>query len=99
MAIESKDLVQADATIIAGILVLLTVSSIASISNAQLNKIILLVISAFATVAILPFAMSGFKIVDGNDLEGKRLFKAGVLYLIGVVFVIIGIRSWALFLS
>jgi hypothetical protein len=75
LELDGKDLLQIDATIITGILILLTLSNLAGSTGAARN------IAALVAVTILPFAVSATSIlfinqpyfIEGLAGEGRRL--------------------------
>lgn len=76
--IRGKDIIQADAAIIAGILILLTISSFSPFEFPNRSMFVSLIISAIAL-----FSISAISILDKNLARGKRFAKAGFYWLIG----------------
>ena len=76
--IRGKDIIQADAAIIAGILILLTISSFSPFEFPNRSMFVSLIIPAIAL-----FSISAISILDKNLARGKRFAKAGFFWLIG----------------
>lgn len=76
--IRGKDIIQADAAIIAGILILLTISSFSPFEFPNRSMFVSLIIPAIAL-----FSISTISILDKNLARGKRFAKAGFYWLIG----------------
>jgi hypothetical protein len=76
--IRGKDIIQADAAIIAGILILLTISSFSPFEFPNRSMFVSLIIPAIAL-----FSISAISISDKNLARGKRFAKAGFYWLIG----------------
>ena len=76
--IRGKDIIQADAAIIAGILILLTISSFSPFEFPNRSMFVSLIIPAIAL-----FSISAISILDKNLARGKRFAKAGFYWLIG----------------
>jgi hypothetical protein len=75
---RGKDIIQADAAIIAGILILLTISSFSPFEFPNRSMFISLIIPAIAL-----FSISAISILDKKLVSGKRFAKAGFYWLIG----------------
>jgi hypothetical protein len=76
--VRGKDIIQADAAIIAGILILLTISSFSPFEFPNRSMFISLIIPAIAL-----FSISAISILDKKLVSGKRFAKAGFYWLIG----------------
>jgi hypothetical protein len=76
--VRGKDIIQADAAIIAGILILLTISSFSPFEFPNRSMFISLIIPAIAL-----FSISAISILDKKLVLGKRFAKAGYYWLIG----------------
>jgi hypothetical protein len=76
--IKGKDIIQADAAIIAGILILLTISSFSPFEFPNRSMFVSLIIPAIAL-----FSISAISILDKKLARGKRFAKAGFYWLIG----------------
>jgi len=76
--IRGKDIIQADAAIIAGILILLTISSFSPFEFPNRSMFVSLIIPAIAL-----FSISAISILDKKLARGKRFAKAGFYWLIG----------------
>ena len=70
--IRGKDIIQADAAIIAGILILLTISSFSPFEFPNRSMFVSLIIPAIEL-----FSISAISILDKNLTRGKRFAKAG----------------------
>jgi uncharacterized membrane protein len=83
--ISGKDIIQTDAAIIAGILILLTISSFSPFEFPNRSMFVTLIVPAIAL-----FSISALSIIDKKLTTGKRFAKAGFYWLIGfVIFLII----------
>jgi hypothetical protein len=76
--IRGKDIIQTDAAIIAGILILLTISSFSPFEFPNRSMFVSLIIPAIAL-----FSISAISILDKRLARGKRFAKAGFYWLIG----------------
>jgi hypothetical protein len=76
--ISGKDIIQTDATIIAGILILLTISSFSPFEFPNRSMFVSLIIPAIAL-----FSVSALCIIEKKLIMGKRFAKAGFYWLIG----------------
>jgi hypothetical protein len=76
--IRGKDIIQTDAAIIAGILILLTISSFSPFVFPNRSMFVSLIIPAIAL-----FSISTITILDKKLARGKRFAKAGFYWLIG----------------
>jgi hypothetical protein len=76
--ISSKDIIQTDAAIIAGILILLTISSFSPFEFPNRSMFVSLIIPAIAL-----FSVSALCIIEKKLIIGKRFAKAGLYWLIG----------------
>ena len=76
--IRGKDIIQADAAIIAGILILLTISSFSPFEFPNRSMFVSLIIPAIAL-----FSISAISILDKKLVSGKRFAKIGFYWLIG----------------
>jgi hypothetical protein len=76
--IRGKDIIQTDAAIIAGILILLTISSFSPFEFPNRSMFVSLIIPAIAL-----FSISAISILDKKPARGKRFAKAGFYWLIG----------------
>ena len=76
--VRGKDIIQADAAIIAGILILLTISSFSPFEFPNRSMFVSLIIPAIAL-----FSISAISILDKKLVSGKRFAKAGFYWLIG----------------
>lgn len=83
MAIDDKDILQMDATIIAGALVLLTVSSIATGSPISQRVLI-----SIASVLIINFGLSAMSILWKNKRDHYILFALGALIVVMFIIMI-----------
>lgn len=70
--INGKDIIQTDAAIIAGILILLTISSFSPFEFPNRSMFVSLIIPAIAL-----FSVSALNIIDKKLVMGKRFAKAG----------------------
>lgn len=83
--IRGKDIIQTDAAIIAGILILLTISSFSPFEFPNRSMFVSLIIPAIAL-----FSISAISILDKKLARGKRFAKAGFYWLIGfMIFLIV----------
>lgn len=101
MSIDDNGLLQANATVIAGVLILLTIAA----AEEGLTKIVSNFFTlAFTVVAIFPFAVSSTYIIDSkqadekagekekmmkNSLKARRWTISGFFYVITVVIIIV----------
>ena len=76
--IRGKDIIQTDAAIIAGILILLTISSFSPFEFPNRSMFVSLIIPAIAL-----FSISAISILDKKLARGKRFTKVGFYWLIG----------------
>jgi hypothetical protein len=76
--ISGKDIIQTDAAIIAGILILLTISSFSPFEFPNRSMFVSLIIPAIAL-----FSISALCIIEKKLIMGKRFAKAGFYWLIG----------------
>lgn|SRR5687768_8933752 len=76
--IRGKDIIQTDAAIIAGILILLTISSFSPFEFPNRSMFVTFIIPAIAL-----FSISAISILDKKLARGKRFAKAGFYWLIG----------------
>ena len=89
MVIEDKDILQADATVIAGTLVLLTLSTFPVFNSAILNRTL---ITSMTVGVIIPFAISVFMVVNGYTEAGKHTMKWGfiaIIFLVGYIAILL----------
>jgi hypothetical protein len=76
--IRGKDIIQTDGAIIAGILILLTISSFSPFEFPNRSMFVSLIIPA-----IMLFSVSSLYIMEKKVVMGKRFAKAGFYWLIG----------------
>jgi hypothetical protein len=76
--ISGKDIIQTDGAIIAGILILLTISSFSPFEFPNRSMFVSLIIPA-----IMLFSVSALYIIERKVVTGKRFAKAGFYWLIG----------------
>jgi hypothetical protein len=76
--ISSKDIIQTDAAIIVGILILLTISSFSPFEFPNRSMFVSLIIPAIAL-----FSVSALCVIEKKLIIGKRFAKAGFYWLIG----------------
>jgi hypothetical protein len=76
--IKGKDIIQTDGAIIAGILILLTISSFSPFEFPNRSMFVSLIIPA-----IMLFSVSALYIIEKKIVLGKRFAKAGFYWLIG----------------
>jgi hypothetical protein len=76
--IKGKDIIQTDGAIIAGILILLTISSFSPFEFPNRSMFVSLIIPA-----IMLFSVSALYIIEKKLVMGKRFAKAGFYWLIG----------------
>ena len=76
--IRGKDIIQTDGAIIAGILILLTISSFSPFEFPNRSMFVSLIIPA-----IMLFSLSALYIIEKKVVMGKRFAKAGFYWLIG----------------
>jgi hypothetical protein len=76
--IRGKDIIQTDGAIIAGILILLTISSFSPFEFPNRSMFVSLIIPA-----IMLFSVSALYIIEKKVVMGKRFAKAGFYWLIG----------------
>ena len=76
--IRGKDIIQTDGAIIAGILILLTISSFSPFEFPNRSMFVSLIIPA-----IMLFSVSALYIIEKKVGMGKRFAKAGFYWLIG----------------
>jgi hypothetical protein len=83
--IRGKDIIQTDGAIIAGILILLTISSFSPFEFPNRSMFVSLI-----TPAIMLFSVSALYIIEKKVVMGKRFAKAGFYWLIGfMIFLVI----------
>jgi hypothetical protein len=83
--IRGKDIIQTDGAIIAGILILLTISSFSPFEFPNRSMFVSLIIPA-----IILFSVSALYIIEKKVVMGKRFAKAGFYWLIGfMIFLVI----------
>ena len=83
--IRGNDIIQTDGAIIAGILILLTISSFSPIEFPNRSMFVSLIIPA-----IMLFSVSALYIIEKKVVMGKRFAKAGFYWLIGfMIFLVI----------
>src|SRR5918992_781222 len=83
--ISGKDIIQTDGAIIAGILILLTISSFSPFEFPNRSMFVSLIIPA-----IMLFSVSALYIIEKKVVMGKRFAKAGFYWLIGfMIFLVI----------
>jgi hypothetical protein len=95
MPIDDNGILQTDATIIAGVLILLTIATVGLETRLFSNLFTLM----FTIVAIFPFAVSAMFIIDTkhngkekavkNSQKARNLTVSGFTYLLGAVIVIV----------
>jgi hypothetical protein len=85
--IRGKDIVQADAAIIAGMLILLTISSFSPFEFPNRSMFVSLIIPA-----IVLFSVSAIFILNKKLVAGRRLAKAGFWWLIGFMIFLMAIN-------
>lgn len=90
MALESKDIIQIDATVIAGISVLFTLSSITQIFPDNMNRHW---ITTMTVSIVLPFAISAIAAINDNERIARRGLTIGFYYII-VVMIIMSILAY-----
>ena len=76
--IRGNDIIQTDGAIIAGILILLTISSFSPFEFPNRSMFVSLIIPA-----IMLFSVSALYIIEKKVVMGKRFAKAGFYWLIG----------------
>lgn len=76
--IRGKEIIQTDGAIIAGILILLTISSFSPFEFPNRSMFVSLIIPA-----IMLFSVSALYIIEKKVVMGKRFAKAGFYWLIG----------------
>jgi hypothetical protein len=76
--IRGKDIIQTDGAIIAGILILLTISSFSPFEFPNRSMFVSLIIPA-----IMLFSVSALYIIEKKVVMGRRFAKAGFYWLIG----------------
>lgn len=76
--ISGKGIIQTDGAIIAGILILLTISSFSPFEFPNRSMFVSLIIPA-----IMLFSVSALYIIERKVVMGKRFAKAGFYWLIG----------------
>jgi hypothetical protein len=90
--LEDKDLIQVDATVIAGILILLTLSSVAA-EDPEFRLSYNIAVAAFFLASILPFSISAVYILKGSFSIGNPpanyLTKAGKFTLAGFIYILV----------
>lgn len=83
--IRGKEIIQTDGAIIAGILILLTISSFSPFEFPNRSMFVSLIIPA-----IMLFSVSALYIIEKKVVMGKRFAKAGFYWLIGfMIFLLI----------
>jgi hypothetical protein len=91
-----KDIVQIDATVIVGILILLTLVSTVNNPFQQLKAFII----TFATAwGMFPFTLSAIRTLGGNSNRGYELMRYGFNYLLIVMAVIVVLSGYQLIIS
>jgi hypothetical protein len=85
--IRGKDIVQADAAVIAGMLILLTISSFSPFEFPNRSMFVSLIIPA-----IMLFSVSAIFILNKKLVAGRRLAKAGFWWLIGFMIFLMAIN-------
>lgn len=99
LPLDEKDIIQLDSTIIVGLLILLTLTSIVS-ENSATKLFYTIGFGGFVLGAILPFSLSVVFVIKGtflNQPRKKYMAKAvlstllGFYYLMGVVVFIVGV--------
>jgi hypothetical protein len=96
--LDDKDLIQVDATAVAGVLILLTLTTITS-DFTEIKIAYTTLIGSFIVAAIVPFSLSVFFIILGNfyilkppkDYLRRAAFATllGFIYLVIVVVIVI----------
>jgi hypothetical protein len=81
--ISGKDIIQTDGAIIAGILILLTISSFSPFEFPNRSMFVSLIIPA-----IMLFSVSALYIIEKKIVMGKRFAKAGFYWLIGFMIIL-----------
>ena len=91
--IRGKDIIQTDGAIIAGILILLTISSFSPFEFPNRSMFVSLIIPA-----IMLFSVSALYIIEKKVVMGKRFAKAGFYWLIGfmIFLMVVNILMWFL---
>lgn len=93
--LDEKELLQANATIIAGILILLTIGS--NLIATELNLSIATKI--FLAVAILPFIVAGVIVLSPRFRdEGKKVKYAQIMTMAGLVYLGVAVLYFVLLL-
>jgi peptidoglycan biosynthesis protein MviN/MurJ (putative lipid II flippase) len=98
MVLVDKDILQADATVIAGVLILLTISSLTGRRYSHIGTILTseklkLFLAYVAVGIIIPFSISAMTVTLGDMELGKDWMIAGFLYLmIGITVILIKSR-------
>jgi hypothetical protein len=85
--IRARDIIQADAAVIAGMLILLTISSFSPFEFPNRSMFVSLTIPA-----IVLFSISAIFILNKRLVLGKRLAKAGFSWLIGFMVFLMAIN-------
>lgn len=84
MVLEDKDIIQIDATIIAGALVFLTISAVSVNPSESATRLIAVVI---ALGIILPFGLSAVQVASGSKEIGMSTMNYGFKLLLGMMIV------------
>ena len=85
--IRGKDIIQTDGAIIAGILILLTISSFSPFEFPNRSMFVSLIIPA-----IILFSVSALYIIEKKVVMGKRFAKAGFYWLIGFMIFLMAVN-------
>jgi hypothetical protein len=85
--IRGKDIVQADAAVIAGMLILLTISSFSPFEFPNRSMFVSLIIPA-----IVLFSVSAIFILNKKLVAGKKLARVGFWWLIGFMIFLMAIN-------
>ena len=91
--LESKEIIQINTTIIAGVLIFMTLG-LTSFSDKE-SSVYRFIITVVTSSVLVPFALSATAGLDSAHTKAIKLLKAGLLYtvIISVVFVILSFLS------
>lgn len=93
MVLEDKDILQVDATVIAGALVFLTISTVVG-SRAEL--VTRLGAVALAVGVILLFGLSAVQVASGHKESGMGTMNFAFKYLVSMMLIQMGLVFWSL---
>lgn len=91
--LETKEIVQINATIVAGVLIFMTLA-LTSFSDKD-SSVYRFIITVVTSSVLVPFALSALAGLDSAQAKAVKLLKAGLLYsvMIAAVFVILSFLS------